>query len=66
MNPNEYNTTNKILSLLFIIVPTILLITGYFYYPTTPDDNIKFLIQIPIFLGLIFLFIGFLTTKYNF
>lgn len=66
MNPNEYNTTNKILSLLFIIVPTILLITGYLYFPTSPDDNVKFLIQIPIFLGLIFLFIGFLTTKYSF
>jgi len=66
MKSNEYKTINQILSLFFVIIPTILLIFGYFYYPTNPTDSIKFLIQIPIFLGLIFLFIGFLTNKYTF
>ena len=64
MNSNEYKTRNQILSLFFVIVPTILLVLGYFFYPTNPADPIEFLIQIPIFLGLILLFIGFLTNKY--
>ena len=66
MKSNEYTITNNILSMFFIIIPTLLLILGYFYYPINPTDNVKFLIQIPIFLGLIFLFIGFLTNKYSY
>lgn len=65
MKPNEYNSKNQIFSLFFIIVPTLLLILGYFYYPITPTDTVKLVIQIPIFLGLIFLFIGFLINKYS-
>ncbi len=66
MKSNEYKTINQIFSLFFIITPTILLILGYLYYPTTPTESIRFLIQIPIFLGLILLFIGFLLNKYSF
>lgn len=66
MKPNEYNSITQIFSLFFVIVPTLLLILGYFYYPITPTDTVKLVIQIPIFLGLIFLFIGFLINNYSF
>jgi archaeosortase A len=63
MTSKEYKTSNQILSLFFIIVPTILLVLGYLYYPKSPPDSVKSLIQIPIFLGLVLLLIGFLFDK---
>ena len=65
MKSNENKTYNQILSSFFIIIPSILLISNYLYYPTNPSDSIKFFVQIPIFLGLILLFIGFLLNRYS-
>ena len=48
---------------LFLIIPTIMLIIGYFIYPFISTNIGLSLIQIPIFLGLILLGIGFLTKK---
>ena len=48
---------------LFLIIPTIMLIVGYFIYPYLFTDIALTIIQIPIFLGLILLGIGFLTKK---
>ncbi len=47
------------IALLFIIVPTIMLIVGYFIYPYPASTIESTLIQIPMFLGLILLGIGF-------
>jgi archaeosortase A (PGF-CTERM-specific) len=50
---------------LFLLVPTIMLIIGYFIYPYDPDPDrlASKLLQIPIFLSLILLGIGFLIKK---
>lgn len=50
---------------LFLLIPTIMLIIGYFIYPydTNPDSLALKLLQIPIFLSLILLGIGFLIKK---
>ena len=51
------------IAFLFLIIPTILLIFGYFIYPYMLTDRASQIIQIPIFLGLILLGIGFLIKK---
>jgi archaeosortase A (PGF-CTERM-specific) len=48
---------------LFLLIPTIMLIVGYFIYPYPSTDIAVTLIQIPIFLGLILLGIGVLIKK---
>jgi len=53
------------IAFLFLLIPTIMLIIGYFIYPYDPDpdrSSLK-LLQIPIFLSLILLGIGFLIKK---
>jgi archaeosortase A (PGF-CTERM-specific) len=47
------------LLLFFFLVPTIMLIAGYFFVPYPQPTAIKQLLVIPLFLGLIFLGIGF-------
>ena len=53
------------IAFLFLLIPTIMLIIGYFIYPYDPDpDRLSLkLLQIPIFLSLILLGIGFLIKK---
>ena len=50
---------------LFLIIPALLLIIGYFINPYPPSDITTSLIQIPMFLGLILLLIGFLIKDKN-
>jgi len=59
---DKKNEENNI-AFLFLIIPTLFLIVGYFIYPYMSTDIALKLIQIPIFLGLILLGIGFLTKK---
>lgn len=58
-NKSEDNKT----AFLFLLIPTIMLVVGYFIYPYPPVEIAVTLMQIPIFLGLILLGIGFLTKK---
>ncbi len=53
------------IAFLFLLIPTIMLIIGYFIYPYDPDPDrlASKLLQIPIFLSLILLGIGFLIKK---
>ena len=48
------------IAFLFLLVPALMLIIGYFIYPYPHADIAVTLIPIPIFLGLIFLLAGFL------
>jgi len=57
---------SKGIAFLFLLIPTIMLIVGYFIYPYElghEEGIASTLIQIPIFLGLILLGIGFLAKK---
>ena len=51
------------IALLFIILPTVMLIFGYLFFPYLYLDITKNLILIPLFLGLVILFTGFLYKK---
>ena len=55
---NESNN-NLIVILLFFLIPTIMLIIGYFIFPYPPSDLAQKLVNIPLFLGLFLLGIGF-------
>lgn len=59
---NIIGESNKI-SYLFLVIPALMLIIGYFINPYPPSEISSKLIQIPIFLGLIALGIGFLLKK---
>jgi archaeosortase A (PGF-CTERM-specific) len=48
---------------LFIIIPTIFLITWYYFFPYELPASISIFLQIPMFLGLIFLAVGFFIKK---
>lgn len=64
MNQNEINANNNFAFSIFLLIPTIMLILGYFIFPchSTPADHP--IIFIPLFLSLILLGIGFfLKTK---
>lgn len=63
MEKNNKVTEENITAFLFIIIPTIMLIVGYFIYPYPPSDIALNLIKIPLFLGLIFLGVGFVLQK---
>ena len=56
--PNIYESN---ISFLFLLIPAFLLVIGYTLYPFSPI--VKTLLIIPIFVGLILLFIGFLLNK---
>ncbi len=58
MDKNQKNLGNSVV-FFFLLIPTIMLIIGYFIYPYPPTEMAVNLIQIPIFLGLILLGIGF-------
>jgi len=57
------NAFNSLAVLIFFLVPTVMLISGYYLYPcsTSPAENPP--IFIPLFLGLILLGAGFLIKK---
>jgi len=59
----RFNVSDKIISSLFFIVPAFLIIIGilFFKFPLSQDTN--FLLSIPLYCGLILLFIGFLLRK---
>lgn len=63
MNKTKNTSENNKIASLFIIIPTIMLIVGYFIYPYPVNNVTSTLIKIPIFLGLILLGIGFITKK---
>ena len=50
---------------LFMIIPTIMLIIGYFIFPYEQYSNPPSWLQIPMFLGLFLLGIGFFLKKYD-
>lgn len=58
MNINQKESDKKIV-FCYLFIPTLMLIVGYFIYPYPPSELATSLIQIPIFLGLILLGIGF-------
>lgn len=58
MYKNQKEVDNRIV-IFFLLIPTLMLIIGYFIYPFPPTELASTLIQIPIFVGLILIGIGF-------
>jgi len=58
MKEKSIPSDNKV-ALAFFLIPTIMLIIGYFIFPYPPTQFAIDLIKIPMFLGLILLIIGF-------
>lgn len=63
MGDRAHKSEDGKIAFLFLLLPIILLIVGYFIYPYPSSEVASSLIQIPIFLGLILLGIGALTKK---
>jgi len=63
-NIREKTEDNKV-AFIFILIPTIMLIIGYFIFPYPPTQIAIDLIKIPMFLGLFSLFVGFLWRDKN-
>ena len=59
------NAQENNFAFIFLIIPAILLILGYYINPYPPIDNLKILLQIPMFLGLVILGIGFFITFFE-
>jgi archaeosortase A len=57
--------TNRWVVLSYFLVPTVMLILGYFLFPYPPSSVARQVSFIPLFLGLIFLGIGVLYPKKN-
>jgi archaeosortase A (PGF-CTERM-specific) len=55
--------TNRWVVLLYFLIPTVMLIVGYFLFPYPPSSFARQLSFVPLFLGLIFLGFGFLFWK---
>lgn len=66
MGSNKNKIEKLKTSILFLIVPTIMLIIGYYIFPYPASKHALTLIQIPMFLGLILLGIGFIFNKENY
>ena len=60
---SEKNTT--LIAFAFLLIPTLMLIVGYFFFPYPPSSFARQLSFIPLFLGLILLGIGFFSRKKN-
>ena len=58
MSDKSIPSDNKV-ALAFFLIPTIMLIVGYFIFPYPPTQFAIDLIKIPMFLGLILLIVGF-------
>ncbi|KAA0005680.1 MAG: hypothetical protein FE039_01300, partial [Thermoplasmata archaeon] len=61
MKNNEYR--ENIFAVLFLIIPTILLLTGFFFFPDIISDETRQMLAIPLFSGLILLMVGFILKK---
>jgi len=66
MKMNKKNSSYERYSYIFIIIPIVLLLFGYYLFPYPHSDYIKQINQIPLFVGLIILLIGFLLNKKSF
>jgi archaeosortase A (PGF-CTERM-specific) len=60
---SEKNNGRVVLS--FFLIPTIMLIVGYLLFPYPPSSQARQLSFLPLFLGLLFLGLGFFYTKKN-
>jgi archaeosortase A (PGF-CTERM-specific) len=60
MNQKETASNDNIVFFIFLLVPTIMLIVGYFLFPCSSSPDEHPLVYIPLFLGLVFLGFGFL------
>ncbi|PNX51145.1 MAG: archaeosortase A [Thermoplasmata archaeon M8B2D] len=63
MEKNNQKKESIIIASLFILIPTIFLVTWYYFFPYELSSSISFFLQIPMFLGLIFLLVGFFIKK---
>jgi archaeosortase A len=59
----RFNIKEKIIASLFFIIPTIFLIIGILFFKYPLSEDTKSLLSIPLYSGLVFLFIGFLIKK---
>jgi archaeosortase A (PGF-CTERM-specific) len=63
MGKNNQKKESFAIASLFILIPTIFLINWYYFYPYELPASISVFLQIPMFLGLIFLLFGFFIKK---
>jgi archaeosortase A (PGF-CTERM-specific) len=63
MGVDKNNSENIGVASLFLLIPTIMLIAGYYILPSEQYSNPPAWLQIPIFLGLILLLVGFFIKK---
>jgi archaeosortase A (PGF-CTERM-specific) len=63
MEKNNQKKESVIIASLFILIPTIFLVTWYYFFPYELSASISVFLQIPMFLGLIFLLVGFFIKK---
>jgi archaeosortase A len=63
MEKNNQKKESIIIASLFILIPTIFLVTWYYFFPYDLSSSISFFLQMPMFLGLIFLLVGFFIKK---
>jgi len=59
MKSSEKNKENILTASLFVIIPTFMLIVGYYFFAYPISDNVLSYLQIPMFLGLFLLIIGY-------
>jgi len=57
--------TNRWVVLSYFLIPTVMLVVGYFLFPYPPSSFARQISFVPLFLGLIFLGFGFLYWKKN-
>lgn len=65
MKRKETASNDYIVFFIFLLVPTIMLIVGYFLFPCSSSPAEHPLVYIPLFLGLVFLGFGFLLKEKN-
>lgn len=63
MKENTTKNESLVTALLFILIPTLMLILSYFFIPYPFNEDTKYYLFIPMFLGLILLGIGFFIKK---
>jgi len=63
MEKNNQKKESIIIASLFILIPTIFLVCWYYFFPYELSASISVYLQIPMFLGLIFLLVGFFIKK---
>lgn len=63
MGKNNQKKESFTIASLFILIPTIFLVVWYYFFPYELPSSISVFLQIPMFLGLIFLLVGFFIKK---